>query len=132
VAKGPATGGYGIYYWADGTWENVNGGGVHIAVGHAGLPAMVADSKKIYILNSDEVWQALPGRANDIAWGPGHQGSVFALGTNNSGRDGYGVWKWNWDTERWNQVRSGQDDDNAGGTKLAVDRLGNPWMVNDA
>jgi hypothetical protein len=63
---------------------------------------MITDTNKMYILNSDEVWTPLPGRGTDVAWGPFSNGEIFAIGTNNSGRDGFGVWNWNWDTQRWN------------------------------
>ncbi len=61
-----------------------------------------------------------PGGATDI--GVGANGSVWIVGTNRvSG--GYGIYRWN--GKAWTAVAGGA-------VRIAVDRTGNPWVVNSA
>jgi hypothetical protein len=65
-------------------------------------------------------WSLKTGSARDISVGA--NGSVWIVGTNPvSG--GYGVYKWN--GTGWTGI-------DGGGVRIAVDPVGNPWLLNDA
>jgi hypothetical protein len=61
-------------------------------------------------------WQAFPGSAVDIGSGV----KTYCLGTN-AVLGGYGVF--HWDGTTWNYLTGG-------GTRIAVDGVGHPWMTN--
>jgi tectonin-like protein len=56
---------YGIYHWNGSGWDQIDGGGVRIAVGSDGQPWVVNSNGSIYH-RVNGAWQTLPGAANDI------------------------------------------------------------------
>jgi hypothetical protein len=65
-------------------------------------------------------WSALPGLGTDIA--SGADGSLWVIGTN-AVSGGGGVWLY---TGGWAQPFGG------GGTRIAVDPSGQPWLINSS
>jgi hypothetical protein len=63
-------------------------------------------------------WEQKPGAAKDIAIGG--DGSVWVIGTNVE-YGGFGIHKWN--GTGWSAI-------DGGAMRIAVDRNGNPWVVN--
>jgi hypothetical protein len=116
----PSAGGYRVAYLnTGGTWIEVPGAGMRIAVEPDGNPWIVNDSKAIYRWDGAK-FVLMPGTAYDI--GIGANGVVWVIGTNPlSG--GYDIFKWN--GKGWANVPGGA------GVRIAVDPRGNAWVVND-
>jgi hypothetical protein len=110
---------FGVHRWTGRTWETIDGGGVRIAVDPDGRPWVVNSAGQIFQRIGTQ-WTLQPGLATDI--GIGADGSVWVIGTNpvGAGHD-FGVFRWNGSS--WNPV-------DGGGVRIAVDRAGNPWVVN--
>jgi hypothetical protein len=116
------TGGFGIYkIVGDAMVKLPECAGVRIAVGPDGTPWVVNKSHLIYRKTTTDLWELMPGTANDI--GIGADGSVYIIGTNEvSPTGGFDILKWNdfnWDTLP-----------NCAGTRIAVAPNGTPWVVN--
>lgn len=65
-------------------------------------------------------WQNVEGKANDI--GVGADGSVWVIGTNQTGANGFGIYGWN--GKSFSQLGAA--------TQIAVDPEGIPWVANGA
>lgn len=119
VGTNPANGGYGIWRWENGRWDQpFGGGGVRIAVDSAGNPWVVNSSQQIWH-HTGSGWIQAPGSAIDI--GAGGYGTVWVIGTNQvSG--GNGIWSWN--GSGWTPV-------DGGATSISVSPSGMPWVVNN-
>jgi hypothetical protein len=116
------TGGFGIYKVVGGAMVKLpECAGVRIAVAPDGTPWVVNKSHLIYRKTATDLWEVMPGTANDI--GIGADGSVYIIGTNDvSPTGGFDILKWNgfgWDTLP-----------NCAGTRIAVMPDGTPWVVN--
>lgn len=99
-------------------WDQIPGGGIRIAVDQSGNPWIVNSQKDIYQY-VNKTFIKLPGQANDIAIGGGR---VWVIGNDNVGTGGdHGVFQWN---------GSGWDKVPGGGTSIAVDANGLPWITN--
>jgi hypothetical protein len=119
IGTNKVNGGNGIYRWTGSDWTPVDGGAVRIAVDRSGNPWVVNNAGNIYRWVNG-AFQQLPGSAKDI--GTGADGSVFVVGTNPV-FGGYGIYRWA--GSDWTRV-------DGGAVRIAVDRSGNPWVVNDA
>jgi Tectonin domain len=119
-------GGGGVYVWTGAQWVGpvAGGSGARITVSAGGLPRVVNKNNAIYrmlISNTGALfWSALPGLGSDIA--SGADGSLWVIGTN-AVPGGGGVWLY---TGSWVQPFGG------GGTRIAVDPLGQPWVINSS
>jgi hypothetical protein len=117
--------GYGIYRWNGRTsgdaWDKLPGGGTNIAVDGKGNPWVTTDRDGIYRWNG-AAWEQLPGAARDIGIGGG---KVYVIG-NNQAPGGFGIYRWNGSPtgNAWDRVPGGA-------VRIAVDRNGSPWVVND-
>lgn len=110
---------YGIYAWNGKGWDKAPGGGVRIAVDDKGLPWIVNSNKDIYQFTSANNFIKQPGKANDIGIGGG---KVWVIGNDPVGTGvDYGIYKWN---------GTGWDKAPGGGTMIAVDEHGFPWVTN--
>jgi hypothetical protein len=109
----------GLFRLTGGNWVGIDGAGMRIAVDPDGAPWIVNSAKKIFWRNQGK-WVEMPGAANDIAIGA--DGSVWVIGANSVGSGGdFGVHRWTGST--WAGIPGG-------GIRIAVDRLGAPWIVN--
>ncbi|MDB5005327.1 MAG: hypothetical protein JWQ34_3552 [Mucilaginibacter sp.] len=112
-------GGYGIYgYASNGTWTKIQGAAVKIKVDPTGRPWVINAQNYVFKYNGT-VFQSLPGRITDLAIGA--NGSVFAIGNNTINTDGYGIYKWS--GSDWILIYGAA-------VHIAVDKTGNPWVVN--
>ena len=114
------TGGdHGVFQWNGSGWDKVPGGGTSIAVDANGLPWITNSVKDIYQFTSSNQFVKQSGQANDIAIGGG---KVWVIGNDmvGAGAD-HGVYQWN---------GSGWDKVPGGGTSIAVDANGLPWITN--
>ncbi|MEO7211847.1 Ig-like domain-containing protein [Mucilaginibacter sp.] len=116
------TGGFGIYKVVGGVMVKLpDCAGVRIAVAPNGTPWVVNKSHLIYRKTATDLWELMPGTANDI--GIGADGSVFIIGTNDvSPTGGYNIMKWN--GTNWDNLP------NCAGTRITVAPDGTPWVVN--
>lgn len=113
----PTNGGYKIYRWGFNDWELIPGGAVSLAVGSNNKAWVVNNNGEIFYKSFD--WHKLPGSARDI--GVGGPDKVWVIGTDRTA-GGYQIFNWN--GANWDRVEGG-------GVRIAVDPLGNPWVVND-
>ncbi|MFG6100561.1 tectonin domain-containing protein [Leptothoe sp. ISB3NOV94-8A] len=118
VGANEVNGGHPIWYWHGTDWTPIDGGAIRIAVDPAGNPWIVNNEGYIYRRVND-AWQLLPGRAKDIDIGD--NGQVWIVGTNEV-TGGYGIYQWN---------GSNWDVKDGGAVRIAVDKDGNPWVVNN-
>lgn len=68
-----------------------------------------------------QMWEELPGEALDI--GVGADGTVWAVGTNESGYGDYNYGLYSWNGRRWNES-------SGSAVRVDVDPLGRPWVIN--
>jgi hypothetical protein len=112
--------GFGIYSFTNGNWNGQAGAGRRITVDPSGRAWMVDDQNKIYRYNAG-TWQMLPGLGTDIA--AGGDGSIWILGVI-KGAGGFGIFKWESTTQNWSSI-------SGAGVRLAVEKSGSPWLVNE-
>lgn len=67
------------------------------------------------------VWQSISGEARDISIGT--DGSIWAIGIDEVGDDGYGIYQWNDDS--WDKLEGA-------GVRIAIEANGCPWVINAA
>lgn len=65
-------------------------------------------------------WEQLPGQAVDIAVSGGD--NAYCIGTNRTDGGGYGAWSWT--GSNWQAI-------GGAGVRIATDRMGRAWVVND-
>ncbi len=122
IGRNPSAGGYGIYRWNGQTsgnaWDVLPGSATDITVDRAGNPWVVNAANNIYRWNGNR-FDHLPGKATDIGAGGGQ---VFVIGTDRV-PGGYGIYRFN-GANGWDRVPGGA-------VRIAADRQGNPWVVND-
>lgn len=128
IGTDPEPGGHGIWRWDPGGWTHFPGGGERIAVDPQGRPWVVNAAKQVWawdgynwILTPGPPDAANPGSdlgATDIA--VGGDGSVYVIGTDPQG-GGFGIWRYSGGT--WQELPGG-------GTRVAADAAGNPWVAN--
>lgn len=107
-----------IHFWNGGNWTTVPGGGVRISVGANGQPFVVTASGAIKERLADGTWFLYPGTAKDIA--VGSDGSLWVIGIG-SRSGSFSIHKWN--VTEWQEF-------DGGGTQIAVDHYGMPYIVN--
>lgn len=112
---------FNVLRWNGASWDNVDGGGVRIAVAPDGNAWMINSAGNIYRRQND-AWVLLPGLAKDI--GAGANGSVWVIGTTPVGAGS------DFSVHRWNG--SGWDSFGGGGVAISVGPSGDPWLVNSA
>jgi len=106
-----------------GQWTAIDGGATNITVDRKGFPWVVNNVGNIYRRTASG-WVQLPGSANDIgAGGNSGNGNVWVIGTN-SVAGGFGIFSYNFQQNTWTQI-------DGGAVRIAVDRQGNPWVVNN-
>ena len=124
LSNDSVTGGYKIWRWTNGSWQNIPGGGVRIAVDPDGTAWVVTNLGAIFHSNAAGQFARVPGSASDIAVGA--NGALWALSSELAGNDhpiGYAVFQpGTRNISKW-QVVPGD------GTRVAVDPNGNPWVV---
>lgn len=126
VGTDPVPGGYGIYRWAETSWEQAPGGAVAIdvatlgdaAVGHQSEPWIIDENNRISRWTGSE-WSQQPGEARDI--GVGANGAVWVIGTA-SVPGGHSIATWN--GEGWASAPGG-------GMRISADANGFPYVVTD-
>jgi hypothetical protein len=118
------SGNYSIHQYAGdpgSEWRRQPGAGRRIAVDARGDVWMVDAQNYIFRYTTQTgLWERLPGLGQDIA--AGGDGSVWLVGTGPVA-GGYGIYKWN---------GSGWTEFSGGAMRIAVERNGSPWVVNDA
>jgi len=121
IGTNAVPGGYGIYRWDEPhqNWANIAGGAVRVAVAADGTPWVVNDIGVIFRGDGTGAWGVMPGRAREIAIGGADV--VWCIGTNPV-PGGYGIYRWN---------GTGWDPVPGGAVRIAVDRTGAAWVVND-
>jgi hypothetical protein len=126
IGTTPVYGGYGIYHWNPftSTWNVVNGGAVHIAIGLDESPWVINSFGNIFRWTGG-AWQQMPGSARDIA--VGEDNSVWIVGWSTSDLrcrpspcDG-GIYHWT--GSAWQQISG------TAANRITVDMLGHPWVV---
>jgi hypothetical protein len=126
----------GVFHWEGGSapWKEVGGGGAFIAVDEAGIPWVVNTDNHIWKFDKNtQLWTGVPGLARDIGigarGGPLGSAPVWVIGTNSVGNSGdSGVFKFDPNRpDTWIPFPGG-----GGGIWIAVDKGGNPWVVNTA
>jgi hypothetical protein len=122
IGANPLPGGYGIYRWNGRTsgaaWDNVPGSATDITVDDSGNPWVVTAQGTVFEWLGGR-FEGVAGRASDIGAGGGQ---VYVIGTNAS-PGGYGIYRYA-GGGRWTQLPGGA-------VRIAVDRTGAPWVVND-
>jgi hypothetical protein len=107
----------------DGTWAMESFYSKRLAVGPNGDPWAINSAGQIYRREGGD-WHLVPGEASDIAIGA--DGTVWIVGTVAApAGGGYRLFRWNgsgWDAESLGR----------GALRVAVDRAGSPWIVDDA
>jgi Tectonin domain len=107
-------GGYKIYKWNGGDWNEVGGqGGIRVDVGNDGNAWVVTEKGSIH-QRVGNLWRAYPGYASDIGIGPKGQAWVV-------GKEGQ-VYQWN--TGNWIGV-------SVVGESIAVGQNNKAFVVND-
>src|SRR5215472_2588288 len=124
IGTEPSPGGYKIWRWNHGAWQNIAGGAVRIAVDPDGTAWVVTSTGAIFHSNASGQWMSVTGTATDIAVGA--KGDIWALGTARVGND-YGVWHavvapGTRNVTSWQPV-------SGAAARIAVDAEGNPWVV---
>lgn len=131
IGVNEVTGGYGIWKRFGTIWKQVTAvnektwvGAVRIAVSPQGAAYFVRDNGAIgyFTLDAEPKLVRLPGRGKDISIGG--DGSIFVIG-GKPVNGGWGVWRWNADNNKWVKFNG------LGGTSIAVDPQGNPWVIDD-
>ncbi len=112
------TDGKNIQFWNAGNWTTVPGGGVSIAVGPNGQPIVATASGAIKERLADGSWFLYPGAAKDVAIGA--DGSLWVIGMG-SRSGSFSIHKWN--VSEWQEF-------DGGGTRIAVDHYGMPYVIN--
>jgi hypothetical protein len=114
-----ATGGYIVQYLTPSGWTDAAGAGaLRISVGPTGNPWIVNTSNQLFEWKSRR-WESRPGAAKDV--GIGANGVVWVIGANPVAGS--------FDIHRWDGVSQWERAD-GGGTQIAVDHFGRPWIVN--
>jgi hypothetical protein len=117
IGNTPTDGGFNIQSWNGKIWQNIDGGGVRIAVDPKGNPWVINSANQIF-RRVDNSWVLIVGSATDIAIGA--NGDVWIIGT--SAREGgFNISKWN--DGNWVDV-------DGGGKKIAVENSGIPIVTN--
>lgn len=111
-------GGFQVFRRNNNQWTLVPGGLVTLAVDAHGEPWGTNDQQVIFRMQ-DGKWEALPGRAQQVAIGG--KGTVFALGKRGPNDVDTDVFEWG--GVKWNKI-GGQR-----GTRLAVDENDYPWIL---
>lgn len=111
-------GGYSVHRWNGSNWDRINGSGNRIAAGPNGQPWVVKNDGGIEERLPGGAWKRYPGSARDI--GAGANGSVWVIGQRPMAGS-FSVHYWN--NYEWVEV-------DGGGTQIAVDHAGRPWIVN--
>lgn len=123
IGTDPLGGGYGIFRWngrdVGDAWERLPGAATNISVDDTGSPWVVNDQNGIFRWNGAD-WTQMPGAATDIA---AAGGEVFVTGTDRVG-GGYSIHRWSRRRRAWERI-------DGGAVRVAVDRSGRPWVVND-
>ena len=124
IGTEPTPGGYKIWRWNHGGWQNIAGGAERIAVDPDGTAWVVTSTGAIFHSNASGQWMPVSGSATDIAVGA--KGDIWALGTARVGNE-YGVWHavvapGTRNVTGWQAV-------SGAGVRIAVDAEGNPWVV---
>jgi hypothetical protein len=112
------TGGFSIHRWNGGGWDRCDGAALKITVDSNGRPSIVTAENRIFRRGVD-CWQELPGLAQEIAAGP--QDSLWRVGLPSSATGDGAIHVWNGTV--WNDV-------GRSAAKIAVDREGQPWIVD--
>lgn len=117
------TAGFDLYKWVSNQWTRLQGmGGFRVSADRNGNPYLVSFSDTIW-RNDGTSWKQLSGRAKDI--GVGADGSVFVIGTNVKRTGGYGIWRYIPSNNGWTEI-------GGAAVRIAVNKMGNPVVVNDA
>jgi hypothetical protein len=99
-----------------------NGAAVRVAVAMNDDPYVVNSWNELFSYSvSGKKWTKYPGRANDV--GVGMDGSVWIVTDTPVGDGNYRIHQWDASQSRWIEHPSGK------GVRIAVDKLGNPWLV---
>jgi hypothetical protein len=117
------TGGYSIERYQPITkqWQIVSSvGAVRLSVTPSGDPAVISESGKTYMKKNSK-WVRIKGCASDLAFG--HNGQIFKLGCTRN-RAGFRIYSYVGKERGWRRMLVG------GGTSLAVDAAGDPWIIN--
>jgi hypothetical protein len=110
----------GLAYWAElALLESTAGAPTVFEVLDFGVHAAVV-SNNLLGLDTQPLWQRLPGNASDI--GVGADGSVWAIGTDERG-GGFGIYHWLGSS--WQRV-------DGGALRIDVGPDGIPWIVNNS
>jgi hypothetical protein len=107
-----------IYKFMNGNWQVVNGGGIRISVAPNGQPFIVNNGGQIYERLNDGNWKLYSGAAKDISVSA--NGSIWVIGIELM-NGSFVINKWT--GLAWEQVEGG-------GTQIAVDPQGIPWITN--
>lgn len=106
-------GGYKVYQWTGGNWQEVPGqGGVRISVDNQGMAWVVTDKGSIH-QRVGNLWRAYPGSATDIGIGP--KGEAWVVG------DGGRIYQW---------VNGGWNSMNGTAVAIAVSQNNKAHIVN--
>src|SRR3974390_2815253 len=127
IGTAPVMGGYGIYHWVNGNFQNVPGGAVRISVDGDGTAWVINNTGNIFHSDVNGQWTMQPGGATDI--GVGGNGDVWVIGANRCGND-YSIYKAVFSPGTRN-VASWQAEAGCA-ARIAVGPDGVPWCVNSS
>jgi hypothetical protein len=125
IGTNPVPGGYTIWRWVNGNFQNIPGGAVRISVDTDGTAWVVNNTNNIFHSGANGQWTMAPGGATDI--GVGANGDVWIIGANRTGND-YDIWHAVFapgtrNVSSWQNVAGGA-------VRIAVGPDGTPWVVN--
>lgn len=104
-----------LWKWNGSSWDASDGAGVRISIDNQGLPWIVNKDGNIW-RKTTSGWQNVEGQASDIDIGGGAVETTWVLSKTG------GLWKWG--------GPGGWRSSDGNGVRIAVDNLGQPWVVN--
>lgn len=120
IGATPTGGGFTIQRWTGSAWQQIDGGGVRIAVDPAGAPWVVNDAGMIWRREGSRWIEVAGARARDI--GIGADGSVWII-SQSAVSGGFAIQRYI-SANRWETIPGG-------GVRISVSPSGRPWIVND-
>jgi Tectonin domain len=121
IGNTPTDGSFNIQFWTGSNWQNIDGGGVKIAVDPYGNPWVINSANQIFKREANR-WVQMPGAAIDI--GIGANGDVWVIGTDDNIFGGGGKRVYKLVDNNWKVVEGG-------GVKITVAPNGQPFIVNN-
>jgi len=122
IGDTPTDGSFNIQFWTGSSWQNIDGGGVRIAVDPNGNPWVVNNANQLFRREKNR-WIELPGRAKDI--GIGANGDVWKINLESPGA----IPVFGSTIQRWNGTNWVDIAGLVGADRISVGPNGQPFVV---